>query len=476
MKNRNSEKGSIILPTLLIVLIIASAGGTYLSMSFTEFKMSHRNQDLQSAINLAEAGIEEAMIAMKNDDWSLWTTVATDHYYFTPNYYFGVGNGRTGTWRCFVSMIDEGAPIVFAEGRVTSSDGMTKKQIRLDLGRKGLFVNGLTAKDTIDFNGNNVSIDSYDSDLGTYASQRRRDNGSVASNAIVDGAVTPGNGDIFGYVATGGGEPSFGPKGTLRGWDTPSGVSIDKERIAYDFYSEFENIDHPVGDPAIDPIIPQDGTIGNPSHTTPVNYYAASFANTTSHTLKIDGPVRLIIDGDWSSKGSIEVTANGSVELYVRGNMDVGGNGMVNLTNKPAKFVVFGTNTTNLGQTIKIHGNGAIHASIYAPNAAVQMKGGGSGGEFMGAVVASTILMTGNANFHYDETLATYATDSSYRIERWRELIDSEEKVPIDLPNEMIAYAVHYSTKTDFSQPSTGGGGDTSGGDATGGGTTEGDT
>ena len=146
MNKVHSEKGSIILPTLLIVLIIAAAGGTYLSLSFTEFKMSAKNQDLQSAINLAEAGIEEAMVAMKNDDWSLWTTVAADHYYFTPNYYFGVGSGRTGTWKCFVSMIDDGAPIIFAEGRVTSSDGTTKKQIRLDLGRKGLFMNGLTAK------------------------------------------------------------------------------------------------------------------------------------------------------------------------------------------------------------------------------------------------------------------------------------------------------------------------------------------
>ena len=156
---------------------------------------------------------------------------------------------------------------------------------------------------------------------------------------------------------------------------TPAGTKIDRTRIAYDFYSEFENVDHPVGDPLTDPLIPANGTIGNPSHTSPVDYYAASFSNKLAETLIIDGPVRLIVDGDWVTKGEVRVTANGSAELYIRGNLDIGGNGMINLTNVPANFVVFGTHSTNLGQTIKFHGNGAIQAAIYAPNAQLQMRG-----------------------------------------------------------------------------------------------------
>ena len=442
MTTNRKDRGSIILPTLLIILIIVSAGGAFLSLSFNEFKMSFRNQDLQAAMNLAEAGIEEAMQAMKNDSWTNWTPVATDTYYFDEDYSFTLGSGRSGTWRVFASVVDESAPIVFGEGRVNSSDGTIVKQLRIDFGRKGLFANGLTAKDTIDWSGNNVNVDSYDSSKGTYATQIPNDNGSVASNAIVDGAISPGNGDIYGYVATGGGAPAFGPRGTLRGKDSPPGTTVDSNRIAYDFYSEFEQIAQPTGDPTVDPPIPASGTIGNPSHLTPVDYYSTSFSNKNGDILIIDGPVRFIVDGDWSSKGEIQITQNGSVELYITGNMDVGGNGAINLTNIPANFLIYGTNTTNLGQTIKMSGNGAIKAAIYAPNARLEMKGGGHAGEFMGAAVASKIVMTGNSNFHYDEALGSLAVDSRYRVTRWRELIDADEKVPMDDPSKMISYAV----------------------------------
>ncbi len=148
-------------------MIIVGSGFTYLSIAFNEFKMSFRNQDLQGALNLAEAGIEEAMNTMKNDKWSAygWTTIATDHYYkeFTGMdlRLGGTGltapGGRTGSVKVYASILDEDKPIIFAEGRITSKYGTIKKQIRTDLGRKGLFLNGMTAKDQVIFNGNKIS-------------------------------------------------------------------------------------------------------------------------------------------------------------------------------------------------------------------------------------------------------------------------------------------------------------------------------
>ncbi len=166
-------------------------------------------------------------------------------------------------------MIDEDAPIVFSEGEVVSKYGAVKKQIRMDLGRKGLFANGLTAKNGISWSGNNVSVDSYNSDNGDYdLYTNRNDQGSVASVSISAGAVSPGNGNIYGYVATGGGDPSFGPNGSLTGKDTPAGTKIDQNRIAKDFYADFEYYDAPNMTGA-NTSIPASGTIGNPSATTP---------------------------------------------------------------------------------------------------------------------------------------------------------------------------------------------------------------
>ncbi len=124
------------------------------------------------------------------------------------------------------------------------------------------------------------------------------------------------------------------------------------------------------------------------------------------------------------------------------GDVDIGGNGVVNMSNVPENFQLFGTASSGSSQTIKVSGNGAIQAAIYAPNADIELKGSGSGGVFMGAAVGDNITMTGNFEFHYDEALANFTIDKSYRISRWRELIESDEKVPMDTPKNMVSYAV----------------------------------
>jgi hypothetical protein len=456
LHKRDRQAGSVILPTLLIIMVIVGVGSTYLTLSFSEFKMANRNADLQSSINLAEAGIEEAMVSIRNGDWSTtgWTSVVTDHYYQNfPNVY--LGNGRVGEIKVYASVLDSSAPIIFAEGRIISDYGNIRKQIRLDLEKKGLFANGLTAKNEVTFNGNQIAIDSYDSTAGAYnVNSNRNDKGSVGSIAVTQDAVTIGNADIWGYVATGGGDPDIGSQGSVLGDDSPVGIKVDWDRIALDFYAEFENISAP--SPGAFPInlLPQNGTIGTATATTPTDYTIGSYSNSSSDTLTIDGPVVIIATGDISTKGTIQLTANGSVEFYVAGNVDIGGNGIVNSTNVPSKMLIFGTNTVQGSKNITISGNGALKGAIYAPNANLELKGSGSAGEFMGAAVANNIKMTGNFEFHYDEALDSFSIDKNYKISRWRELIWSDEKVPLDSPSDMTPYAVSVSTQPAFTQPS----------------------
>lgn len=457
MITNDKEKGSVILPTLLIILVIVGVGSTYLSLGFTEFKMAYRNQDLQSAINLAEAGIEEAMNAIKNDEFGSvdWETVETDHYYNNAPYSWGLGNGRIGQIKVYTSVLDIAAPIIFAQGEITSKYGTVKKQIRLDMSKKGLFANGLTAKRNVVFNGNKIDIDSYNSNDGAYdVNFNRNDNGTVGSLAVTFGAVAIGNADIWGYVVTGGGNPDIGPNGTVLGKDSPSGTKVDWDRIAKDFYADFEDITAPTPGFGALNTLPQTGTIGIPTATTPNYYNIGSYSNSNLDTLVIDGPVVIISSGDVSTKGEIQVTNNGSVEWYVAGNMDIGGNGIVNMTDVPSKMVIFGTDTTAGSKNITLSGNGALSGAIYAPNANLELKGSGSGGEFFGAAVANNITMTGNFNFHYDEALDAYSLQKGYKIKRWRELVDSDERVPLDLPEKMPQYAVSYDKQPVFNQGS----------------------
>lgn len=445
MKTSQLEKGSAILPTLLIILILIGAGFTYLQTALNEFKLAYRAQDLQGALNLAEAGLEEAMLSMKYKDWSSrgWSSVGTDQYHITISN-IGLQNGRTGTITVYANMIDETAPIVFSEGKIVSNYGSISKQLRVDLGKKGLFANGLTAKKQVNFNGTKIKIDSYNSNNGNYdPSSNRGDKGTVGSLAVTVGAVSSGNADIWGYVATGGGAPDIGPTGSVLGEDSPGGVKIDWDRVAMDFYADFPDMTAPSTSTS-NTTIPASGTIGTSSATTPTYYKVSSFSMQSKDKLTIDGPVVLIVDGDVSTKGEIEITSNGSVEWYVAGDIDIGGNGMVNMTNKPEKTVIFGTGGSGSGQTIKVSGNGAIQAAIYAPNADLELKGSGANGVFLGAAVADNITMTGNFEFHYDEALDDYTKDNSYKVDLWRELIEADERVPLDTPSSMPQYAVTY--------------------------------
>jgi|TARA_B110000438_G_scaffold147884_1_gene142456 hypothetical protein len=116
--------------------------------------------------------------------------------------------------------------------------------------------------------------------------------------------------------------------------------------------------------------------------------------------------------------------------------MDIGGNGIVNTNAVPADVIVYSTAPDDGSQTIKLSGNGAMSAAVYAPYAAMEMKGSGSGGTMLGAVIADTILMTGNFEFHFDESLKEVGSSSDFSMEQWRILYDGSDRY-----NDILALA-----------------------------------
>lgn len=93
----------------------------------------------------------------------------------------------------------------------------------------------------------------------------------------------------------------------------------------------------------------------------------------------------------------------GPVVLNVAGNnnatpIDLEGNGISNLTYNPADLQILYAGTGG----IKIAGNGASAAIVYAPNATADFKGNAS---FYGSVIASQLTDVGNGAIHYDMRL-----------------------------------------------------------------------
>lgn len=124
-----------------------------------------------------------------------------------------------------------------------------------------------------------------------------------------------------------------------------------------------------------------------------------------------------------SGNGAIEIAPTATLKIYSAGDIDLGGNGVLNSSIRPEQLLIFGTNKVLGEQDISISGNGFLSASIYAPNAEVAMNGGGSDGRVFGAVAAYDARLVGNSHFSYDEALADYNIGSSgYVVDEWAEL------------------------------------------------------
>jgi hypothetical protein len=99
----------------------------------------------------------------------------------------------------------------------------------------------------------------------------------------------------------------------------------------------------------------------------------------------------------------------------------ISGSGLVNDSGLAKNFQYYGLPSNT---AINITGNGAFYGTIYAPQANFNLKGSGktSIDDFTGASITKTTTMTGNFNFHYDESLIFLTTLSGYDAISWDEL------------------------------------------------------
>lgn len=424
------RQGSILVVAMVFSVALGILTAGYLRLALSEFRRSEESLHFNGLVNLAEAGAEEAVWALVNEDMAGWLRQDT-RFAWKRLTGMPAGAGREGSVLIMIDGYQTNQPTLTVEARVRSPRQRDfTKQIRMQLQNRSLFANGLTAREKLRFVGGNAAVDSYNSNNGAYhPTTNRRDRGTAGSLLIEADAVDIGNGNIWGYIATGGGDPSVGSTGSIRGADTEAGVRIDWSRVARDFYADFPPVTMPSGAGALTELpAGNNKNIGIPGVIT--TYRLSELTLRNSHTLNINGPVVLQVTGDIDVKGTLNVNATGSVTIYADGDINVGGNGMVNLTNIPSKMILYGTNSTELGQEIKLHGNGAVSGVVYAPNALLSLKGGGNSGEMFGAVVAFRIFMNGNYAFHYDEALDDFGGGRpTFRLRNWQELVTPSEKV-----------------------------------------------
>jgi len=471
-----NERGSVLIVALLLAAIVAICLTSYIQLSTQATTMSYRSLYAGVAMNSAESGLEQAMWSINKKKagsttaWDGWDTTSGT----TARRTFSLGTvdgGGTVTVKVLVSdrNLSTTSPYAIARAIVIPVRGDTiEKWIKITLHQRSFFSNGLVAKKGITFSGNNPSVDSYNSANGIYtpspSTVNRFPRGSAGSTSVVTDSLYVGNADIFGPVSIGSSDYSalkVGSQGKVTSDFNAAGGTIDYSLVSTGFTASFDVYNYTPSTSTglgtvknTDLLLPvnlTDPTDTN-SETGVVTYYytASSISNTNAKiTVRPGYNVALIVSGSidiGGSSGAIVVSStntNGvlltsTLNIYAAGDVTIAGNGATNslttttgtttttTVNRPQDLMIWGTSTTS--QTIKVAGNGELSAVVYAPNAAIEAKGGGTSGSLYGAFVGNTVKMTGNDAFHYDESLKDLDLGEPLGIDKWDEFVSAADR------------------------------------------------
>jgi hypothetical protein len=374
---------------VLVVLVLGSLMFLSAALMMVTGAKGHEADaalDDARALYLAEAGLAEAVAALEAG-----------------------ATGDVGSPAAPVALGDgvfwaDATPQAGGETRVVvtamAGSGRAAIDVVLEADADPLFQYTLNSKDTLTMNAD-VTTDSYDSSLGTYASQIASiynglsyalDGGDVASNSDI---VLNARATIFGDAVPGPGKTvTFATDSYVSGSTTPAAQPFSFPSITV-------------------PTIPPSGSYNlGPNSTATLaagKYDFTTFELQKSATLTIQGPAEIVVD-DFTTYNSANLlidATNGPVTFYVEGTYTHGKNfeaDAVPGSPMALAFMIPGTQGITFPSSAKIRGG------YYAPNADLLFT---NYCEVWGAVAGNRIDMAASMSFHYDEALARYWEDDT---------------------------------------------------------------
>lgn len=437
---RGDPRGSVLVVALLVAALIALALGSYLNLNLTSARLAQRSFRHHAAFNLAEAGAEEALwsfnqTALKSPDaWNEWTRDGGAAWRKINGFDFGANaKGSVKVYVDNVSPPSSTRPKIVSLSSVESpGQSPVTKMIEITLARRSPFANGLMARDSITFNGGRATVDSWDSDPDRdpstpsvpYSTPVRNDRGSVASASVLNTAALLNNAVVWGYVSTGRELPQVGPTGLVGPFGTTTGT-VDPSRVSTDFVAEFPVATAPEDGTVISSFGPALGTLG-----TATSWRSSHLRLSGNNTLTILGDVTLVLTAGpgidalaISGNASIVIPQGSSLRIYTEGDVRIAGNGVINENAAPAQFQLWGVATRR--HAVDVVGNARLRSVLHAPNADVSIKGNAT---VEGSIVAHSITLNGNVEFHYDEALAHWGDGQPFGVSHWRSLSEETER------------------------------------------------
>jgi len=424
-----SERGSVLMVTLFVTSTMLIGIGSYLLLVRAQYVSVARSQAWNASMTMAEAGVEEALAQL--NPGALDKTIMVDR---TANgwgspvagFYGPVSRTVTNGSSYSVVFSDTTFPSIYSTGYVTvpNISARLARAICVLTTNVPLYNVAFAARTNIDLNGNGPSANSFNSTLtnlssnGRYTSSKTSTNGDIA---VLYGTVDLGNHDVYGDVF-------LGPTASLN-----SGTNQVFGTVHTDYSYDFPDVIPPVNMTIWPPAPPSllaplglnfapDGIsytyvfLSSGDYTIPASVGTASvYVGTNAH-------VRLYLLNTVTD--TVKVAGNGvdvgaKLTMYVgTANFTIGGG---NIDGGRASFLAYYGLPSN--SSISLNGNGTFTGTVYAPDAAMTLSGGGSNDyDFVGSCIAKSVSINGHFQFHFDEDLLTSGPSRGYTATHWSEI------------------------------------------------------
>ncbi|MDF1701146.1 MAG: hypothetical protein P1V36_08310 [Planctomycetota bacterium] len=408
--SRPSERGVVLWVTLLMVLLLGGLSTAFLFEGLGEkTAIEHRRTTIR-ALEICEMGIVCSTMEITA------LTDATDD---------GIGN-VTGLFAGgdYTSAAHQSA--TFPDRWKLTSKGtyrLSAKRLEVGIRRRvgGDWVEGLFAKDGVTVNGD-VRTDSYDSRLGTYASQ--------ATN-------TDGGGDFanpLGHVGSNTNIRITGSSAHIRGNAIPGPSSVvetaGSPTITGDTLPRRDDIEIPSVDAAefAAALASNDNTnlsVSGGGGRPPYDDRTRALVATGTKVVTLPGGTYFFSSVRLAGGAVLNVT--GPSVIYVTGQFDLGGGSLVNATGIPSNLRVYAHPhvlpdvPAPTHSEVIFNGGAGSALAVYAPEVDITISGNA---DVYGALVGRAIKSTGDAFFHYDEALGAFNEHGKVHVERlyWKDL------------------------------------------------------
>ena len=348
------ERGFLLITLYMLLPLLLILGGAMVTYAWSDIRASLRTQASTQAFYFAEAGLDNAIVQLRN----------TGSLSGFPSL---TSVGSYGTYSVVAEDLGSNRMRLTSTGTSTYVSDPTTKAVEsiVKITPAGLpaFENGLFGDSSLTMSGN-AKTDSFNSSHGAYSAGTAGANGDVATNGII---ALSGNSTVNGDALV---APTADPETniTTTGNAEVTGTEAAAEKTT-----------------TLKPIVVPPGLA-------------------SSGPLTLSGDNQLTLAGGTYRYDSLQISGNahlsfsGKTTLYVS-SIAMSGNSLITGGNLPPNVLIYVT-----GSSLSMSGNAQLYGGIYAPSAAATLSGNA---KLYGAVMANTVSLTGNSRTSYDEDVKT---------------------------------------------------------------------